>query len=152
MSKLQVKEVVNEYNRKISVLEEFKSDLQKHLPPERVARINKKCEQKINYYSIQKFNLLANKPNAVRLNNIAVMLMIFIAIGALGYFSSSYYKTYSNDFTGFSISDLTNESHVNESYQLNDSYQANFRVKQIAQERVNYRVIQQSQEGSDKRI
>lgn len=126
MSELQVKEVVNEYNRKISVLEEFKSDLQKHLPPDRVAKINKKCEQKINYYSTQKFNMLANKPNAVRLNNIAIMSMIFIAIGALGYFSSSYYKTYSNDFSGFSIYDLTNESQVNESYQLNESYQTNF--------------------------
>ena len=36
----QVMQEIEQYNRKISVIREFKSDLQKHLPIERIAFIS----------------------------------------------------------------------------------------------------------------
>ena len=112
---MQIKEKIEHYNRKVSMLNEFKKDVEKHVPKERAAEISRKLEQKRSYYLEQKFNLLANKHDADRSNNLAIMLIVLIAIGALGYFSSLQHSNQGYGFTGFSVSDPGNESN-NESY------------------------------------
>src|SRR3989338_11405708 len=120
---MRIKEEIEHYNRKVSVLNEFKNYIEKHLSVERVEKINKKLEQKKSYYSEQKFKLLTDKPDALTSNNLAMVMIVLIAVGALGYFSSLYYSNHGNDFTGFSVSNFGNESNSTGTLPESSSYQ-----------------------------